>query len=122
MVRKLWDQCSDSLDIPILKEMSWKEVHIGLDEITEDRQMINHVVLLIKYLIFISREKKKPPSIEEIREKIFKSKQEERKSATERNTLTFHYKKWEHLKVNMDNMQENVKDEERGARPVHSCV
>ena len=114
MVRNLWDQCSDSLDIPILKDMSWKEVHIGLDEIAEDRQMINHVVLLIKYLIFISREKKKPPSIEEIKEKILKSKQEERKSATERNTLTFHYKKWEHLKVNMDNMQENARDEERG--------
>ena len=55
MVRKLLEQCSDSLDLPI----SWKEVHIGLNEITEDTQLINHVVLLIKYLIFISRAKKK---------------------------------------------------------------
>ena len=58
MVRKLWEQCSDILDLPILKDMSWKEVHIGLDEITEDRQIINRVVLLIKYLIFFSREEK----------------------------------------------------------------
>ena len=103
MITKLWEECSINLDIPILKDIDWKEVHIGFEENTEDKQMINHVVLLVKYLIFLNREKGKPPSIVEIEEKLFKNQQEEKRVSIERNRLTVHYKKWEHLKVNQTN-------------------
>ena len=50
-------------------------------------------------MLFLKREKKKPPTIGEITGKLLESKQEERKIATERKTLTLHYKKWEHLNL-----------------------
>ena len=99
IVKNIWKQCGDILDLPVIKEISWKEVHIGIDGITGAEQLINHVILLIKYMLFLKREKKKPPTIGEITGKLLESKQEERKIATERKTLTLHYKKWEHLNL-----------------------
>lgn len=61
-----------------------------------------------KYLImffnklksYVSRNEKKPLSRNQIKEKLLKSKQDERKIATERNTLTIHYRKWETFELN----------------------
>ena len=55
--------------------------------------MINHVILLIKYVSFFSREENKPPKIKVIKEKFLKCREEEKKIATERKTLFLHYKK-----------------------------
>ena len=48
MVKDLWEQRGHILDLPISKEIGWKEVHIGVDEITGSGQIINPGVLLIK--------------------------------------------------------------------------
>ena len=44
-----------SLDIPALKRgLVGREALIGLDEITGLEQITNHVILLIKYMLFLS--------------------------------------------------------------------
>ena len=65
-------------------------------------------------MIYQGRGNGKLPTPEEIGERLLLSKDEEKKIAIERKTLTQHYKKWEHLKVFNDN-QNNAKDE-RGRR------
>ena len=40
IVKNIWKQCGDILDLPVIKEISWKEVHIGIDGITGAEQLI----------------------------------------------------------------------------------
>ena len=108
-VRDLWEHSSKFFSLPILKELSWKEIHIGIEETAVNIQLLNHIILLIKYLIHQGRGKGKPPTPEEIGERLLLSKEEERKIAIERKTLTQHYKKWEHLK-GFNTNQNNAKD------------
>ena len=105
----MWELSSNFFSLQILKKLSWKEIHIGIEETAVNIQLLNHIILLIKYLIYQGRGKGKPPTPEEIGERLLLSKEEERKIAIERKTLTQHYKKWEHLKVFNTN-QNNAKD------------
>ena len=111
MVKELWELCSNLLKFPILKDLQWKDIHIGLEETAENRQLLNHIILLIKFLIYHGRGENKLPTVDEIHAKLIKSKDEEKKIAIERKTLTRHYKKWEYLKVLNDN-QSHKKDDE----------
>ena len=33
-IKELWGKCADRLNLPILKKLSWKEIHIGIDDTT----------------------------------------------------------------------------------------
>ena len=98
-VGMLWNQCSNLFNFPILNNLNWKGIYVGLEEINDDRQLLNHIVLLIKYSIYHARGKHKLPTALEIQEKLLKSKEEEKKIAIERNTLSRHLQKWEYLKL-----------------------
>ena len=53
--------------------------------------MVNHLLILVKYLIFIGREKSKPITLEKITRKF----KEEKRLALLRNTFSLHLRKWE---------------------------
>ena len=94
----MWKNCADIFNLPILKKLTWKEIHIGIEEnSTEMGQLLNHILILIKSMIFQFRGKRKPPTAKEIKEKLLDSRKEERKLAVERDTLVIHLKKWEAL-------------------------
>ena len=71
---------------------SWEEILFGKDERNKGKhQLLNHVLILVKYLIYRNRELKKPPSFNEINNSIIGDKVEERKLAAMRGTLTIHF-------------------------------
>lgn len=82
-----------------MQKLDWQSVHVGIK--TQDigkGQLINHLILLIKWMIFVfSKEKSRPPLIREIRERMLESREEERKLAMKRGTLALHSRKWNHL-------------------------
>ena len=58
-------------------------------------QLLNHMLILIKFMIFHHRAKGEPPAANEIKDRLLESRNEERRLAVERDTLTIHLKKWE---------------------------
>ena len=93
----MWKNCADIFNLPILKKLTWKEIHIGIEKIVEMGQLLNHILILIKSMIFQFRGKRKPPTANEIKAKLLDSRNEERKLAVERDTLVIHLNKWEAL-------------------------
>ena len=94
----MWETSANTLHLPILKELTWEETHIGIKSSrTEVEQLSNHIIILIKFMIFSSRGKGEPPTAREIKDKLLESRIEERKLAVERDTLAVHYRKWEAL-------------------------
>ena len=54
-IRRVWEICADMLRLPILKELTWKEIHIGIkDNCTDMEQLLNHIIILIKFMIFLA--------------------------------------------------------------------
>ena len=73
----------------------------GVEERNKGKsQLLNHVLILIKYLIFQNRQCKKPPSFSQIKHNIIEDRLEERKLSSMRGTLTIHFSKWENLNEN----------------------
>ena len=97
--RALWRDCGNLFNIHQIKNISWVEVHIGMKhDITGKEQLINHIILLIKYLVFVfSRTKNNPPTPHEIKQKLQEHEREEKRLATSRGKLPNHLKKWEYF-------------------------
>lgn len=99
-IKQLWKSCGDVFHLPLLCNLDWQDIHIGI-KITNfgEKQLVNHLILLIKYMVFkYSREKNRVPSVVEIKETMLESKEEERKIASERGTLSLHFRKWDSFK------------------------
>ena len=89
------DACKIFLDYVDLRNCSWEEILFGKEGCNKGKnQLLNHILILVKYLIFKSREHKKPPSYNEIKNNIVEDRLEERKLASMRGTLTIHFSKW----------------------------
>ena len=98
-IRSLWEDCGDLFNLPDIKNLDWKGIHVGIiGSNVGEGQLLNHIILLIKHMIFVySRTKIRPPTPQEVKKRILENRQEERKLAKERGTLTYHFRKWENF-------------------------
>ena len=98
IIKRLWEKCADKFNLPSLKRLSWKEIHIGINGTNmKTEQLLNHIIILIKFMTFHGREKGVPPNVNEIKDKLLENRKEEKKLAMERGTLSIHLRKWEHF-------------------------
>ena len=96
----IWERCRGIIDYVDLRNICWKDIMFGMQESNRGMdQLLNHILILVKYLIFMCRERKTPPTYIEIKNKIMEDKLEEHKLASIRNTLSIHLNKWENLKL-----------------------
>ena len=63
----------------------------------KDNALINHVIILVKYLIYVSRKVKKLPTSADICKEIDISRKIEYEKATLKGKLEIHFKKWENF-------------------------
>ena len=50
-IRSLWTECDDMFNLPDIKNIDWKEVHVGIEKSNfGEGQLLNHIILLIKYI------------------------------------------------------------------------
>ena len=83
-----------------LKNGSWEDIMFGRQEPIKGKdQLLNHLIILVKYLIFINRVRKVPPTFIEIKNRIKDDRVEERKLASVRNSMLIHVNKWQNLLV-----------------------
>lgn len=99
-VKLLWKSVGNYLNLPTLRELSWEEILFGVDKGKGGKTyLLNHIILLMKYMIHQSRKKNIPPNLAEIKEILKGNQEEEKKIALERNTLSIHLRKWEAFDV-----------------------
>ena len=62
-------------------------------------QLLNHLYILVQYLIFTNRVRKTPPIFIEIKNKLKEDRVEEMKLTSVRNSMGIHLSKWENLAI-----------------------
>ena len=67
-VANIWKDCGDLFALSALKNLHWQEIHIGIKRSNAgEEQLLNHIILLIKHMIFkYSSTKNRPPIPQEI--------------------------------------------------------
>ena len=67
-VANIWKDCGDLFTLSALKNLHWQEIHIGIKRSNAgEEQLLNHIILLIKHMIFkYSSTKNRPPIPQEI--------------------------------------------------------
>ena len=100
LIKALWDSCSNLIDYVDLCNCTWQEILFGMNGPDKGKdQLLNHILILIKYLIFSCRERNSPPRYSEIKNKIVEDKWEEMILAKSRNTIPIHLSKWENFNM-----------------------
>lgn len=99
--RKVWGKCSTFFEYVDLQQLSWEEIFFGIELPDKGKaQLVNHVIILVKKLLFLGRKNKTPPTEFFIKRSIEQDRLEEEKLAVIRNTLSIHLQKWENWKKN----------------------
>ena len=94
--RKVWERCSTFFSYVDIKDLSWEEIQFGIDLPDKGKaQLLNHVLILVKNLIYLGRKRKKPPNENLIRSRIEQDRVEEKRLAMLHDSLSLHLKKWE---------------------------
>ena len=96
----IWGNCNSLMEDVDLKDGGWEDIMFGSQEPLKGKdQLLNHLIILVKYLIFTSRERKTPPTFTEIKNKLKEDRVEEMKLASVRNSMGIHVSKWENLAI-----------------------
>ena len=96
--KSVWINCSDFFEFISIRNLDWKEIFFGIQLNDQGKDnLVNHLLILVKYLIFIGREKSKPMTLEKITRKFKEDEIEEKSLALLRNTFSLHLRKWENL-------------------------
>ena len=83
------------------RNLSWDDIQFGIYLPNRGKgQLVNHILILVKYLLFVSRNQNTPPTERGIEIQMEQDRLEEKRLATLRNTLSLHLKKWENCNCN----------------------
>ena len=78
----IWENCNSLMEDVDLKNGGWEDIMFGSQEPLKGKdQLLNHLIILVKYLIFTNRERKTPPTFTEIKNKLKEDRVEEMKLA-----------------------------------------
>ena len=88
-----------------LQNLSWEEIQFGIDLPNKrKRQVVNHVMILVKYFLFLGRKRNTPPTEHIIKNRIDQDRLQEKKLAILHNSLPLHFKKWENWLLYIENI------------------
>ena len=77
----------EMFNLPCIKNIVWKKVHVGIEKSNfGEGQLLNHIILLIKYMIFVSsKANNNPPTRpQDMKRRILENNQEGKNSEGER--------------------------------------
>ena len=96
-VKHIWQFIIEYFDIEELKNIDWKEIHLGISGNTDRSKCINSLIILLKYTIFKSRAENKLPGRDKICKIILEFIDEEKNLALKVGRLHLHLRKWEQI-------------------------
>ena len=63
VTRTVWEGCNNLFDDIDFSTLCWEEIQFGIDLPDKGKgQLVNHVLLVIKLLLFLGRKTKQPPN------------------------------------------------------------
>ena len=92
----IWSDCENIFDFISLTNLTWEEICFGIKLVDQGKErLVNHFIILVKYLVFSGREKNSEINLNKIKRKFKEDEFEERKLALNRNKYPLHLRKWE---------------------------
>jgi len=96
-VKDIWKSVITHYDLMEIRNMEWRDVFVGLSGNSVRIQFVNSLLIMIKYIIYKSRNTETLPSFNKIQKTLFEYMDEEKKLATKRGRLGAHLLKWEYF-------------------------
>ena len=92
----IWRDCENIFDFVSFTNLTWEDIFWGIKLADQGKEkLVNHLIILVKYLVFSGREKKSEIVLNKIKRKFKEDEFEERKLALNRNKYPLHLRKWE---------------------------
>ena len=92
-MKKIWNDCNNVFDFISIPNLSCEEIFVGITLTDQGKeQLVNHFLILVKYLIFMGRERGSFITMGEIKRSI-------KNLASMRNTVPLHLRTWKNWKV-----------------------
>ena len=92
---RIWNEMGNSLKMFQFLNMQWIDVLLGFRKNMKDNILLNHVLIMVKYMIYSNRKNGKFPTSKEICKAVENSKKVEHEKAKLKDKLPIHYQKWE---------------------------
>ena len=99
IVKALWKEVITNYDLMEIRNMDWKDIFVGLSGTSIRIKFINSLIIMLKHIIYKSRNKGTLPPVNIIHKKMLEYIDEEKKLATRRGKLGAHLLKWEYFNV-----------------------
>ena len=96
-VKPLWQIVIEKLDLEELKDIEWKDIHVGITGRDLKSKICNTIIFVMKYIIFKSRPEGIIPTNKDIFQKITEYRDEEYAIAIRTHKLDKHLLKWESI-------------------------
>ena len=93
----IWKEVGNELKMCQLLNLQWIDVLLGFRVNMKDNILLNHVLIMVKYMIYNGRKNGRAPTSKEIYKAIKNSEKIEHEKARIKDKLTLHYKKWENF-------------------------
>ena len=98
-VTKIWKEVTEKLLQPFgVKSLSKKEIILGFDTTANQNEIINHIILEVKYYIYVCKLEKRNPSFDKIKNRLKITESIEKQIAYKTKKVPRHIHKWHHLK------------------------
>ena len=96
-VKRLWQEVIQKLHLIEIDIDDWKPIFMGISGNTARIFVINCIIFLVKYIIFISRKEGTLPSVQKTVHMLKNYRDEEYKIAFKKGKLGMHLQKWEQI-------------------------
>ena len=98
-VTKIWKEVTENLLQPFgVKTLSKREIILGIDTTSNQNEIINHIILEVKYYIYVCKLENRNPSFDRIKNRLMITESIEKQIAYKTKKVPRHIHKWHHLK------------------------
>ena len=95
----VWQEVIDKLLQPFgVTNLTKSEIILGVETTPEQNEIINHIILEVKYYIYVCKLEKRNPSFDKIKNRLKITESIEKQIAYKTKKVPRHLHKWHHLK------------------------
>ena len=98
-IKQLWKAAIEKFKFLELRNIEWKEIHVGITGNSYRIKCCNCFILIMKYTIYTSRSNMVIPSLEDINKISREFREGEKEIAVKRGILDKHVLKWEKVRI-----------------------
>ena len=81
-----------------VKTLSKREIILGIDTTSNQNEIINHIILEVKYYIYVCKLENRNPSFDRIKNRLMITESIEKQIAYKTKKVPRYIHKWHHLK------------------------